>query len=85
MAQHRLEHLIDYIVISTIIAVFMFSVVFFRFSHLTVKLVSTFSAAGYVIWGVVHHKKAGHIDQKILLEYLGIAALGLVIIFSLLN
>lgn len=30
---------------------------------------------GYVLWGVVHHKRHGHIDQKIFLEYLSMAVL----------
>lgn len=32
-------------------------------------------SVGYVIWGVVHHKKHGHIDWKIMWEYLGLAIL----------
>ena len=35
---------------------------------------------GYVIWGVLHHKKHGHIDKKIILEYLGLALLVNVIV-----
>ena len=43
-----------------------------RALHLTqshILLVTVPISAVYVFWGIFHHKKHGHIDQKIFLEY----------------
>lgn len=79
------SHTIDYLVIITLLIVFFLSIILFHFSHLTIKTLTVFFALGYAVWGVTHHHKAGHIDKKILLEYLGISFLSVVIVFSLIN
>lgn len=30
---------------------------------------------GYILWGILHHKRHGHIDKKIALEYISMALL----------
>lgn len=40
-------------------------------------------AAAYVVWGVVHHLIHRDLHLSVFIEYLLVAALGLVIIFSL--
>lgn len=49
------------------------------------QMAIAFGVAGaYVTWGVVHHVIHRDFDATILAEYLAIAALGLIIVFSLL-
>ncbi|EKD23054.1 MAG: hypothetical protein ACD_83C00080G0002 [uncultured bacterium] len=79
------SHAIDYVVIVVLLAAFMLSVILFRFSYISIKVISIFMATAYVTWGVTHHTKRGHLDKKILLEYSGIALLGLVVVFSIIN
>ena len=79
------SHTIDYLVVIVLLLVFLTSVVMFHSSLVTMKVISIFAALAYVVWGVTHHTKRGHIDKKILLEYSGIALLGLVVIFSIIN
>ena len=40
-------------------------------------------SATYVLWGVTHHKKDGHIDKKIVLEYVGLSLLVITLITTL--
>lgn len=40
-------------------------------------------AASYVAWGVIHHSIHGDLHVSVLVEYLAVAALGLVVVFSL--
>lgn len=54
-----------------------------RALHLTqshIFLATIPMSLGYVVWGVLHHKKHGHIDQKIVMEYVSLAVLINVII-----
>jgi hypothetical protein len=78
------QHTIDYLVLiitMTIIAVFVRLV---QNSDLTLLAASILASTVYVIWGVIHHKKSGHIDKKIFLEYLGFAISANVLILILL-
>lgn len=78
------SHTIDYIVLALILILSAATIWFYRFTDTTTKFVAVFLTAGYFIWGVAHHKKKGHIDKKIVLEYLGMSLLALAIVFSLL-
>ncbi len=41
-------------------------------------------AAAYTAWGIVHHKIHGDLRWSIFIEYLGVSALGIIIVLSLL-
>ncbi len=41
-------------------------------------------AASYVAWGIIHHKMHNDLHLSVVVEYVVIATLGLVIVFSLL-
>lgn len=41
-------------------------------------------AVAYVLWGIVHHSRSGDLHPKVVLEYVGIAILGVAIIWSVL-
>ena len=42
------------------------------------------SAGGYVVWGIIHHHIHKDLHMSIVLEYVAVATLGIVIIFTLL-
>ncbi len=77
------NHILDYAILIGILAATTISVKIFNLHNSSLKLTSIFLSLAYVIWGIVHHKKAGHIDKKIVLEYSGLAILVNIIIFSL--
>lgn len=41
-------------------------------------------AVAYVAWGVIHHWRSGDLHPKVVLEYVGIAILGVAIVWSVL-
>lgn len=44
-----------------------------------------FGVGAYVVWGIIHHWHRGDLHLKIVLEYLGLAILGVTVVFSLLQ
>lgn len=67
--------IVDY---ATLIAILGATFLLIRISGMSREsiIVATLPVSiGYIIWGVVHHKKHGHLDRKIMLEYFGLAAL----------
>lgn len=69
------DHTIDYIILLVSLLTAVISVKLFHLSDKSLSMVISFISIIYVVWGVFHHKKAGHIDQKIMLEYTSIAVL----------
>lgn len=55
----------------------------FSFDRLFQVAVSIAIAAAYVVWGVVHHYLHGDLHLSVIIEYIVVASLGLVIVFSL--
>lgn len=41
-------------------------------------------AVAYVLWSIVHHARSGDLHPKVVLEYVGIAILGVAIVWSVL-
>ena len=39
----------------------------------------------YLVWGIIHHWHRRDLRLKVVLEYLGIAVLGMAIVFGVLN
>lgn len=46
-------------------------------------LISIAVAISYVIWGVIYHLKHKDLNLSVVIEYLAVASLGLVVVFSL--
>lgn len=50
------------------------------------QVVSVFlTASFYVLWGVIHHYIKGDLHPRIVLEYLAVALLGFLILWSIIN
>ena len=57
--------------------------VFFSYDRAFQLMVGIAMAVAYVVWGVVHHAIHKDLYLAVVIEYLAVAILGLVIIFSL--
>ena len=71
-----------------LIALFMFvlfAFVFFSYDTLLLGVVSVSAAVFYVLWGIIHHYIHKDLYASVVVEYILVASLGLVIIFSLLS
>ena len=54
-----------------------------RLSQISIFVATIPLSLAYVLWGVLHHKRHGHLDKKIFFEYAGLALLINIIIFTL--
>jgi len=55
----------------------------FSYDRIFQMIVAVAVATSYVIWGLVHHSIHRDLYFSVVLEYLAVAALGLVMVFSL--
>lgn len=81
--QKNTDSIIDYIALLGILAGTFFSIRMFGLARMSVMAATIPLSIGYIAWGILHHKKHGHIDRKILLEYVGLALLVNIVIFTL--
>jgi len=54
----------------------------FSFDRVFQAALAVATAAGYVSWGIMHHKIHKDLYPEVIVEYVAMAVLGLVIIFS---
>ena len=83
MFKKPVNHTLDYLLLLVLLSSAALFVKLFAVTKSALLLTTVFVSVGYVVWGVSHHKKAGHIDKKIVLEYAGLAVLVNVLVFSL--
>lgn len=76
------KHTPDYLILLSVLASTTLAIKIFNLNKSTLPLLSVFVSVVYIVWGVTHHKKAGHIDQKIMLEYISLALLVNLLILS---
>lgn len=79
------EHLGHYLVLLFILSFGAFAFVYFqRFPQS--QIVSLFlTASFYVLWGIIHHYLEGDLHLRIIFEYLAVALLGFLILWSIIN
>ena len=77
------HHLPHYISLFGMLAVGALAFVLFSYDRVFQMAVALAIAISYVAWGVVHHLIHKDLYFEVVVEYLVIASLGLVVIFSL--
>jgi len=79
------EHLGHYVVLLFILT--FGGVAFFYFQRFPqAQIVSIFlTASFYVFWGAIHHYLEGDLHPRIIFEYLAVALLGFLILWSIIN
>jgi len=77
------KHLPHYISLIGILGAGVTGFIIFSHDRQFQGAVSIALASGYVAWGVIHHYLHKDLYVSVVIEYLVIATLGLVIIFSL--
>ena len=78
------KHLPHYAPLLGIFALAVVAFLISSYDRLFLMGVSIAVAASYVAWGVVHHSIHRDLHLSVVVEYIVVAALGLVIVFSLL-
>ncbi len=77
------KHLPHYFALFGILVVGIIGFAVFSYDRIFQMIVAVSVAVAYVIWGLVHHSIHRDLYFSVILEYLAVAALGLVMVFSL--
>ena len=78
-----LKHLPHYLSLIGILLAGVFAFLFFSYDKLFQVGAVVATATSYVAWGIVHHAIHKDLYLSVIIEYLVVACLGLVIVFSL--
>ncbi len=76
------EHVFHFVILVTLLALGSGVVLFFGNDRTNQLYAVICMAVTYVLWGIFHHLKTGDLHRRIFLEYLLIAILGSLVLFS---
>lgn len=77
------KHLPHFLSLLGILIAGIFAFWFFRYDRIFQIAVAIGTALAYVVWGAIHHYLHRNLNLAVIIEYIVIASLGLVVIFSL--
>ena len=77
------RHIAHYLPLLGLLFAGVLGFIFFAYDQVFQILISVSVAVLYVAWGIVHHLIHQDLDLSVVIEYLVVASLGLVIVFSL--
>lgn len=78
------RHLSHYLPLVGILAAGVLGFLSFSYDKTFQAMIAVATAVAYVVWGVVHHHLHRDLHFSVFIEYIAVAGLGVVIIFSLL-
>ncbi len=78
------KHLPHYTPLFALISAGLLGYLFFSYDKAFQFIIALAVSVSYVFWGIVHHKVHDDLTIFVVFEYLVIATLGMVIVFSLL-
>jgi EamA domain-containing membrane protein RarD len=81
--KHLTKHLPHYISLGAILIAGIVGFWVFQYDRLFQASVAVAVAVSYVVWGIVHHSIHDDLHASVVVEYLLVASLGLIIVFSL--
>lgn len=77
------KHLPHYFGLIGVLVLGVLAFYFFAYDRSFQAAVAVAVAVSYVVWGVMHHHIHRDLHLAVFIEYLAVASLGLVIVFSL--
>ncbi len=77
------KHLPHYFALFGILAAGVIAFGLFSYDRIFQVAIATALSVAYVAWGIVHHSVHGDLHLSVVIEYIIVASLGLVVIFSL--
>ncbi len=83
MIKKTTQHIQHYLPLIVIIVAGSFGFVYFSYDRVFQAAVTLAIAAAYFTWGMVHHHLHRDLHFSVVLEYLAIASIGVVVVFSL--
>ena len=83
MIKKTAKHLLHYLPLIGVLLAGSFAFWFFSYNRAFQIVIAVVMAVFYVLWGVIHHTIHKDLHLSTVVEYVVIASLGLIIIFSL--
>lgn len=77
------KHLPHYFVLFGLLVAGILAFVLFSYDRVFQMIIASAVAVSYVFWGLIHHSIHRDLYFSVVLEYIAVAALGLVMVFSL--
>lgn len=78
-----IKHLSHSLLLIGILLAGFAGLILFSYNKEMQMIIAIITAGAYVVWGVIHHTHNRDFHWEVLLEYLAVALLGYVIIFTL--
>ena len=82
MIKKTAKHLLHYLPLIGVLLAGSFAFWFFSYNRAFQIVIAVVMAVSYVLWGVIHHMLHKDLHLSTVVEYVVIASLGLIIIFS---
>lgn len=57
----------------------------YRFNRHAQRAIILITALSYILWGIIHHKLSHYLTREIIFEYILVAAIGSLVLLSLLG
>lgn len=76
------RHLTHYLSLFGVIGVSLFGLLVFQYDKNFQTAICLSAGISYVVWGIVHHHVHEDLNSKVVIEYIASAALGVVILLT---
>lgn len=81
--QETRHHLLHYSVLVVMMNIAVGAFLFFSFDRIYQMIIVLVAGLAYVLWGIIHHQVNDDLHSKVIIEYVLVALLAELIIFSL--
>jgi hypothetical protein len=78
------NHIFHYLPLIAILTIGLVGLIVFSYDRAFQFVIMTALSTAYITWGIIHHYIHDDLHFSIVLEYLTIAVLGMIIVFSVL-
>lgn len=82
MIKKHIHHIPHYVPLFGILIVSAYGFYIFSYDKLFQMAITIAAATSYVMWGIVHHSLKKDFSLEVFVEYVSIAILGVVMLFS---
>lgn len=77
------KHLPHYFVLIGLLLTGILAFILFSYDRIFQMIIAVAVAVSYIVWGLIHHLIHRDLYFSVVIEYLAVAVLGLVMVFSL--
>ena len=79
------EHTAEYLILFTVILIFLLLFFIFRFDKKVLVVISALGSVFYILWGIIHHVLRDRFTKSILWEYVLFGSLVFLLLYTVLS